>query len=76
MAVLDLLWEVWDSPTKTKSNLSKTKADEVAIAASEGFITVRQGDSHSRSWRITPRGLSLLWSAMYPYENPQEIEGD
>lgn len=76
MEVLNILWEIWDCPTKTKSNLAKTKADQIAIAASEGLVTVRQGDTHSRLWRITPRGLSLLWAAMYPHENPEDIEGD
>ena len=76
MEVLKILWEIWDCPAKTKSNLAKTEADSIAIAASEGLITVRQGDGYSRLWRITPRGLSFLWAAMYPYKKPQTLEGD
>lgn len=76
MEVLKILWEIWDCPAKTKSNLAKTEADSIAVAASEGLITVRQGDGHSRLWRITPRGLRFLWAAMYPYEKPQTLEGD
>lgn len=70
--VLDVLWHVWDCPTTTKSNIAKERADEFAIAASEGLITVRQGDYYGRVWRVTPRGLSLLWAALCPYEPPQD----
>lgn len=58
--MLHALWRVWDSPMTTKAGLTKTHADQIAIAACEGLITVRVGSGYGRIWRITPRGLQIL----------------
>lgn len=70
--VLPILWEAWDSPFTTKSNLAKESADEVAIAASEGLISVRLGCGHGRVWHITPAGLHCLWGAIHSTTKQEE----
>ena len=57
----------------TKSTFAKAQADEIALAASAGLITVRQGSSFGRVWRITPQGLHILWGAL-PTMETQLIE--
>lgn len=64
--VIRLLWVIYDTPLSTKATLCRSQADEVAIAACAGLITVQIGQSYGRVWRITPFGLRLLWAAMNP----------
>ena len=59
----------------TKAGLTKTHADQIAIAACEGLITVRVGSGYGRIWRITPRGLQVLLphlDQMDTYHQPEE----
>ena len=64
--IIELLWVIYDTPQTTKSTLSKTYADEIAIACCAGLITVQVGRSFGRVWRITAFGLELLGAAMDP----------
>lgn len=51
----------WLQPFRTKSNYSRQYANEVAVAASLGLITVRIGkDSYDRMWRVTRKGLDYI----------------
>jgi hypothetical protein len=56
-----LLRDIYLKPTAVQSNLARSEADLVAMAASMGLITT-QISSHEfgRDWRITNRGLLLL----------------
>ena len=47
-------------PFTTKSAAARAFADEIAEAASRGFVTSLLNDEASRSWRLTPRGLAVL----------------
>ncbi|BAF89594.1 hypothetical protein AZC_3596 [Azorhizobium caulinodans ORS 571] len=54
--------EAWLKPFMTKSNIAKAEADGVALAASLGLITTRvDATTFGRIWRVTPKGLSLLF---------------
>ena len=58
--------EAWLRPYSTKSNFAKYEADWIAAAASLGLLTTRVSPNRvGRTWRVTPRGLSLL----FPEEN-------
>jgi hypothetical protein len=62
---MEVLHEAWASPFTTKSNLAKAMADEVAACASAGWITTKRGPrEYTRSWRITPKGLDVLWKSL------------
>lgn len=77
--VLDILWIVWDVPQTTKSTLAKERADEFAIAACAGLITVQVGARFGRVWRITTDGLGLLVAALDTIDDDrssEEIRGD
>ena len=56
-----LLHRIFIKPLSVQSNLARSDADLVAMAASMGLITT-QISSHEfgRDWRITNRGLLLL----------------
>lgn len=48
-------------PAMTKSQLARTYADEIAICASHGWLTVILPDGEEgRCWRLTPTGLAFL----------------
>ncbi|WP_051447582.1 hypothetical protein [Rhizobium leguminosarum] len=52
-----------NGPARLKSNLARAFADEVAEAASRGFLTSLLDGEPSQSWRLTPQGLAALqWS--------------
>jgi len=45
----------------TKSVLSRTYADQIAVGASRGWLTVILPDGEvGRHWRLTPTGLAYL----------------
>ncbi len=45
----------------TKSVLSRTYADEIAVCASRGWLSVILPDGEvGRFWRLTPIGLAFL----------------
>ena len=53
------------NPFTTKSNFARMAANEVAIAASEGFISTRLDDQKfTNKWLITQEGLQFLEEVM------------
>ena len=52
-------------PFTTKSNFARMAANEIAIAASEGFIStkLREGE-FTNSWMVTMEGLQFLEEVM------------
>lgn len=60
-----LLEEAWDHGVRTKGNLARAYADELAAAASRGFLTTETPRGiYGRKWRITPAGLDHLWGLL------------
>lgn len=62
--LLQLLQRVWTFAITTKSDYSREYADEIAEAASRGFVTtavVPGRDLFGRLWKITPAGCSFLY---------------
>lgn len=63
-ALVHMLHRLWTYALTTKSNEVRECADEVAEAASRGFITtsiVPRGAVFGRLWKLTPAGLSFLF---------------
>ena len=59
-----MLHRLWTYALTTKANEVREYADEVAEAASRGFITtsiVPQGTIFGRLWKLTPEGLVFLF---------------
>ena len=59
-----VLLEAW-SKGSVKSDFSRTRAAELAAACCLGLITARLpagSQPFGSTWRITPKGLSLLWT--------------
>lgn len=56
-----MLFLAWSGGFTTKSDYARFNADQVAIAASEGWITTMlPGGGFGRSWYITLTGLAHL----------------
>lgn len=59
-----VLERLWTYAVTTKSDEARTYADEIAEAASRGFITTAiapRGSLYGRIWKLTPQGLSFLF---------------
>lgn len=68
--IQDVLTRAWISPIHMKSNYARTKAKEVAAAASAGLIsTLISRGEYSDRWRLTPLGLTLLWEKVDLFDN-------
>ena len=72
--LLALLQRVWTFAITTKSDYARDYADEIAQAASAGFITTQvppgydqPAQYYGRLWKVTPDGLNFL------YENASRI---
>lgn len=67
--LLAALQRVWTYARSTKSDFAREYADEIAQAASAGYITTQVApgpydpdfDVFGRLWKITPAGLTVLW---------------
>lgn len=62
--LVHVLARLWTYSLTTKSDEARAYADEIAEAASRGFITtlVTPGGSlHGRLWKLTPEGLQFLF---------------
>lgn len=63
--LVSLLQKVWVYGMTTKSDDARTFADEVAEAASRGFITttiIPGGRIFGRLWKMTPEGIAFLFT--------------
>lgn len=59
----EVLRRAWARPFKTKSDFARLKADVIAMAASDGFITTKiAAGFYSNEWRVTPTGLKHLYA--------------
>lgn len=48
-------------PFKTKSNIARVAANEIALAASEGLLTTKLNDAtYTNVWMITADGLDWM----------------
>lgn len=59
-----VLHRLWTYSFTTKSDEARVFADEIAEAASRGFITtevVPFGALHGRLWKLTPDGVDFLY---------------
>jgi hypothetical protein len=59
-----VLLAAWSKGFSVKSDFSRERAAEVAVASCLGLITTRLPDgthAFGRTWRITPKGLTQLW---------------
>lgn len=62
--LLSLLQRVWTYAITTKSDRAREYADEIAQAASAGFLTTEvlpNTGVFGRLWKVTPLGLTYLW---------------
>ena len=59
--LLSLLRKTYRAPISVKSDLARSEADVVAMAASMQLITTRISPQRfAQAWRITTKGLSWL----------------
>ena len=59
---IDIIRAAWEGGFTTKSDLARTRADEVAVCACKGFITTQVNSKEFGSvWRPTPAGLRELF---------------
>lgn len=57
--------ECYMSPVSIQSNFARSRAFEVGVAASLGFITTETPEGFSRAWRATPAGICFVYGADY-----------
>jgi hypothetical protein len=72
-ALVYVLQRLWTYSFTTKSDEARAFADEIAEAASRGFIStiVRpEGGLYGRLWKLTPQGL------VYLYLNADALEAE
>jgi hypothetical protein len=69
-----VLLEAWSNGFSLKADFSRARAAEVAAACCLGLITTwlpAGSQPLGRTWRITPKGLSPLWTTSKPKERKQ-----
>lgn len=74
-----VLHRLWTYALTTKSDEARCYADEVAEAASRGFITTSVtpgGTLHGRLWKLTPEGTAFLFAnaSSLAYEDDVYVE--
>ena len=63
------LWRGW-KPFTTKSTMARDAATEIALCASEGFLTTKVNDvTFGNVWMVTARGLEYM-------EDMEDVLGD
>lgn len=70
-----LLQKLWTYSVTTKSDDARVYADEVAEAASRGFITtaiIPKGEFYGRLWKLTNTGTDFLF-AKSEYLEQEEV---
>lgn len=63
-ALVYVLHRLWTYAMTTKADEARVYADEIAEAASRGFITTQVtpgGDVYGRLWKLTPSGTAFLY---------------
>ena len=56
-----VLYRAWSGGFTTKSDFARVYANQVAVAASLGYITTQvRGHTFGTTWLITKDGLSIL----------------
>ena len=66
MRLTRLLEDTWQTPFTTKSNTAREYADEIALAASLGYLTTQKSTVlFGRTWLITALGLDTLNGGRY-----------
>lgn len=64
-ALVSVLQEVWTYERTTRGDLARVNADDIAEAASRGFVTtaiIPHGQVYGRLWKVTPEGLAFLYA--------------
>jgi hypothetical protein len=57
----EVIRKAWMAPFSTKSNYAREHANEVAVAASLGFISTKiDNNTHTNKWLVTVEGLARL----------------
>lgn len=70
MRVYTVIQTARRKPFTTKSEFARFAANEVALCASEGFITTKvSDDTYSNTWMVTHDGLSFI-------EGVDDVSGD
>lgn len=65
LELCQVLSRLWTYSMTTKSDEARLYADEIAEAASRGFITTAvapHGSLYGRLWKLTPQGLLFLFA--------------
>lgn len=73
--VLRVLQQLWTYAKTVRSDIAREFAEEVAEAASRGFVTtevVPGGGLYGKLWKLTPAGLSFLWAHAHLIEELEE----
>ena len=73
--VLRVLQQLWTYAKTARSDIAREFAEEIAEAASRGFITtevVPGGGLYGKLWKLTPAGLSFLWAKAHLIEVLEE----
>src|SRR5712664_1937925 len=60
VALKELLTQCWRDKVMVSSNIARTLATAVGIAASCQYITTKVGPLFTRQWHITKKGLEWL----------------
>ena len=61
MVIYEVVARARQTPFTTKSNFARIHANEVALAASEGFITTKLNDTtYTNAWMVTGEGLDFM----------------
>jgi hypothetical protein len=61
MAVYTVVARARQTPFTTKSDFARAAANEVALAASEGFITTKLNETtYVNAWMVTREGLDFM----------------
>lgn len=84
-----VLYRIWSGQVTTKSDISRQLANEIAEAASRGWITTMilhktPPNNFGSQWRMTPKGLLHLFTAPtdeddsigehYPHSDGEDAE--
>lgn len=58
--LIDVVERAWERGFTLDSDFARNHRNEVAAAASLGFITTKTPQGWSRRWLVTPRGIDFI----------------